>query len=158
MRQEQHSTDHPAPVGGGGPWRKVAGILVEASAGSAVVGIGCNVDWRGADPPADIADVATSLAEVGDLREPSAARWRLLEDLLGIFCDRYLDWCQRPTAFLDDYRARCSTIGRAITARRPSAEPLSGVAEAVTSSGALLVRTEDGRAVEVSAGDVTHVR
>ena len=136
-------------------WRKAAGILVEASAGTAVVGIGCNVDWGEAEVPQELAGTAISLAEAA---EGPVGRWHLLEVLLGAFGDRYVTWCAQPTAFLDAYRARCSTIGSTITANRPAAQPLAGLAEAVRDSGALRVRTADGRAVEVSAGDVTHVR
>jgi BirA family transcriptional regulator, biotin operon repressor / biotin---[acetyl-CoA-carboxylase] ligase len=140
---------------GASEWRKVAGVLVEASSGAAVVGIGCNVDWRGVAAPADVADVATSLAEAGGVE---LDRWRLLAALLGVFGNRYAAWCERPAAFLDGYRARCLTISRDVTARRPGGELLAGRVQAVADSGSLVVRTRDGRLVEVSAGDVTHVR
>lgn len=136
-------------------WHKAAGVLVEASQGAAVVGIGCNVDWRGVERPAELDGIATSLAEAGGER---LDRWRLLAALLGVFGNRYTAWCEVPAAFLDGYRSRCATLGRDVVAQRPGGTPLEGRAEAIAPTGALVVRRADGSAVEVAAGDVTHVR
>jgi BirA family biotin operon repressor/biotin-[acetyl-CoA-carboxylase] ligase len=136
--------------------RKTAGILAESAGGAVVVGMGINVDWRGVHRPPELADRATSLAEVAGA---DVDRWRVLAALLGVFANRYRSWCALPGAFLDGYRARCSTIGQDVVVTRPSMEPLRGTAVGVAGSGALQVR--DARAatvIEVAAGDVTHVR
>jgi BirA family transcriptional regulator, biotin operon repressor / biotin---[acetyl-CoA-carboxylase] ligase len=142
------------PSGGGTGLRKAAGILVEGSGGAAVVGIGVNVDWRGVDRPADIASIATSLAEA---RDGDVDRWRLLAALLGVFANRYDAWCALPAAFLDGYRTRCATLGQEVRISRAGADPIEGVALDIAPTGALQVAV-DGGTVEVAAGDVTHIR
>jgi BirA family transcriptional regulator, biotin operon repressor / biotin---[acetyl-CoA-carboxylase] ligase len=139
----------------GTAWRKGAGILVEATADAAVVGVGVNVDWRATDRPAELAEVATSLAEVagGDVD-----RWRLLAAFLGVFGNRYAAWCELPAAFLDGYRQRCVTLGQQVRAEGPGGRVLQGWATGLAASGALVVRTADDRTLEVAAGDVTHLR
>jgi BirA family transcriptional regulator, biotin operon repressor / biotin---[acetyl-CoA-carboxylase] ligase len=134
--------------------RKAAGILVEASGGAAVVGIGLNVDWRGVERPAEIADTATSLAEVAGR---DIDRWRVLAALLGVFGNRYDTWCSLPAAFLDGYRSRCATLHSGVRITRSGADPLEGTATGIAPTGALQVAVADGT-VEVAAGDVTHVR
>lgn len=145
----------------GRPWRKLAGILCEASAlgtsqGVMVVGVGVNLQ-RAAYPP-DVAGRATSLDSecdrpvalvdlvvaslsrvreyVGDLRQGRRAvvldRWRH-------FGREALD--NRPVAWQDEQGLR------------------RGVACGVSDSGALLVRTTDGgsglpRIEHLIAGDV----
>jgi BirA family transcriptional regulator, biotin operon repressor / biotin---[acetyl-CoA-carboxylase] ligase len=137
------------------PWRKAAGILAEAVPGGAVVGMGTNVDWWGVERPAELRRTATSLAEAAG---HAVDRWRVMAALLGVFGNRYDAWCALPAAFLDGYRSRCTTIGREISAQRPGGEVLTGTAVDVAASGALVVRTPEGRRVEVGAGDVSHVR
>jgi BirA family transcriptional regulator, biotin operon repressor / biotin---[acetyl-CoA-carboxylase] ligase len=149
--------------------RKTAGILVETAAGdpagalTAVIGMGINVDWRAVERPAELTGTATSLAEVA--MDPRIAiapdgldRWRLLAALLGVLGNRYRSWCDLPAAFLDGYRARCATLGRDVRAERPGGAVLTGRATDIAASGALVVRTTEGRTVEVGAGDVSFVR
>jgi BirA family transcriptional regulator, biotin operon repressor / biotin---[acetyl-CoA-carboxylase] ligase len=133
--------------------RKAAGILVEHVAGAAVVGVGVNVDWRGVQRPAELAE-ATSLAEAAGV---AVDRWRLFAGLVGVLGNRYRDWREAPRSFLPDYRAWCVTVGAQVRVERGDAT-ITGLAEAVTDTGALAVRTPDGRRAEVSAGDVIHVR
>lgn len=138
-----------------GAGRKVSGILVETVDEAAVVGLGVNVDWRGVERPEEIAATATSLAEVA---ETPVDRWRLMAALLGVFANRYRSWCELPAAFLDGYRSRCATIGQQVAVSRPAGEVVRGTAIGIAASGALQVRDAGGRTVEVSAGDVVHVR
>ena len=134
--------------------RKAAGILAESAGGAVVIGVGVNVDWRGVERPADLAG-ATSLAEAAD---QAVDRWRLLAGLLGVFSRRYEQWQELPAAFLDDYRARCDTIGRAVRVERTERSPLEGLATGVDHTGALQVRTSDGETMAIHAGDVVHLR
>jgi BirA family biotin operon repressor/biotin-[acetyl-CoA-carboxylase] ligase len=135
------------------PWRKAAGILVELVGSAAVVGVGCNVDWRGVTRPPQLADTATSLAEiaVGDVD-----RWRVLAGFAGVFGRRYAAWRQLSVAFLDDYRSRCATLGHQVRVARGGGVTVEGEAVAIGADGALLVRGADRRTTAVSAGDVTH--
>jgi BirA family transcriptional regulator, biotin operon repressor / biotin---[acetyl-CoA-carboxylase] ligase len=129
--------------------RKLAGILAERSGDAVVVGAGLNVAWDAF--PAELEDLATSCnLEAGrpvDRAEILEAYLAGLDPLLAT-----LDAV--PAA----YRARLSTIGRrvhVVTGRGPE---LSGTAVDVLVSGALVVRTDDGREHEITTADVTHLR
>lgn len=135
--------------------RKGAGLLAEtAPDGAVILGLGVNVDWRGVSRPADLEDVA-SLAEAGG---SGVDRWRVLAAFAGLFGRRYLDWQDRPSGFLADYRRRCATIGRRVRVSWPTGEPTEGVAEAVADDGLLEVRDAAGTLHRLSAGEVEHVR
>lgn len=143
--------------------RKSAGILVEVHPPDAVVvGTGVNVDWRGVARPPDLAG-ATSLAEAAG---HDIDRWALLAAYLDRLAARYAAWQREPPAFLDDYRRRCTTIGRTVVVTHVDGTVLRGVATDVDVDGSLRVdgdhRDGSGRgaggALVVRAGDVTHVR
>lgn len=133
--------------------RKAAGILVEGSAGAAVVGVGVNVDWRGVERPADL-DGAVSLAEAAGA---AVDRWRLLAGFIGVFSRRYEQWQELPAAFLDGYRQRCATIGQSVRVSTLDGQAVGGEAVDVDPTGALVVQTASGRST-LSAGDVEHLR
>jgi BirA family biotin operon repressor/biotin-[acetyl-CoA-carboxylase] ligase len=134
--------------------RKAAGILVEGTGGAAVIGVGVNVDWRGVQRPPELAE-ATSLAEEGG---QGIDGWRVLAGFIGVFSRRYEQWQELPAAFLDGYRQRCATLGQVVRIERSHQSHLEGVATDVDPSGALLLRTDEGRTVAVNAGDVHHLR
>jgi BirA family transcriptional regulator, biotin operon repressor / biotin---[acetyl-CoA-carboxylase] ligase len=140
---------------GGGPWRKAAGILAEGPlAGAVVVGVGVNVDWRGLERPPALG-AATSLVES---HGGPVDRWRLFAAFVGVLGRRYGHWAAAPTAFLDDYRRTCLTVGQRVRVATAGGEDLVGEAAGVGDDGALRVRLDAGPTVAVSAGDVTHVR
>lgn len=134
--------------------RKAAGVLTEVVAGGAVVlGAGVDVDWRGVGRPPGLA-AATSLAEaVGG----PVDRWAVLAGFVGALDRRYGAWRDAPQSFMDDYRARCATLGRRVRVRRLGAPPLQGRVVDLGRDGALMVRTADGGTETVAAGDVEHV-
>lgn len=136
--------------------RKAAGLLLEAVAGGgAVLGLGVNVDWRGVERPAELAG-ATSLAEAA---AAPVDRWRILAAFAGVFGNRYAAWRRAPGAFLDEYRTRCATLGSRVRVLLPARdEPLTGVAEEIADSGALVLRVGSGERREVHAGDIEHLR
>ena len=96
--------------------RKVAGILIERFGSAAVAGIGCNVDWRGVERPADLAE-AGSLAEFAGAGR-DVDRWRLFAGLIGVLDHRYADWQADPGPTLASYRTRCDTLGRWVRVER----------------------------------------
>ena len=104
---------------------KVGGILAEAVAGAAVVGLGVNLAWA----------------------PPGAAR-------LGTDVDRrallnaYLTGLDAPGDVLARYRDRCTTLGRRVRVELPD-EAFEGVATDVDDAGRLVV---EGR--PIAAGDV----
>lgn len=119
------------PTGPGGRSRvetKVGGILTEAVAGAAVVGLGVNLAWA----PAGAAMLG-----------PDVDR----DALLGA----YLLRLDAPGDVLSRYRGRCTTLGRRVRADLPHAT-VEGVATDVDEAGRLVV---DGR--PIAAGDVVHL-
>lgn len=122
--------------------RKLAGILAEADEGAVVIGMGCNVH----------------LAPAGAAWVDEAAGRRVdRSDLLGAWLAALDDLLDRWDALAAAYRAACSTIGRTVIVER-AADSLIGRAEAIDAEGRLVVRSDRGSTVAVSAGDVTHVR
>lgn len=146
--------DGPAPG-------KLAGVLAESRVigdrvAEVVVGMGCNIGWpvdpvgHGAPPG------ATSVAAAGGTR---VDRDDLLEALLTGLADR-LGALASPTgaaSLRGAWLARADTIGRRVRVRT-SAGDLVGEAVDLTDDGGLVVRAPDGGAVEVSVGDVEHLR
>lgn len=138
--------------------RKAAGILTERVEGGVVVGMGVNTDWRDVERPPGL-EGATSLAEAAG---GPVDRWRVLAGLVGVLARRYDTWLgaagrSEPGAFLDDYRARCATLGRRVRVTGVDGGVRRGTAVAVAEDGALLVKTADG-VERLRAGDVEHVR
>ncbi len=142
---------------------KLAGILVERvetpTGAVAVVGIGLNVDLRPDELPVP---TATSLAiEAGhpvDRLDVLGPVLRGLRTTYDTWHAEVLARPQEPTALATAYAGSCVTVGRAVRVELPHAGPLTGVARTVDPGGRLVVRTDDGRDVAVSAGDVVHVR
>ena len=123
--------------------RQVCGVLAEVPApGAVVVGIGLNVTTRRDELPVE---TATSLQLEG---AASTDRDTLLRAVLRELTDVMAD----PVAARDDYRERCSTIGRQVRLELPDGA-VTGVAERVDDDGRLVV---DGSAY--GAGDVVHLR
>lgn len=137
-----------------GPDRgKCGGILTQAAAGAAVVGIGLNVRAHDRLP-----ETAEAIGEHWDI-----SREQLLCAVLNAIAARYQGWDAASgdvvrAGVLDDYRRACGTLGRQVRVELPGgAQPVHGVAEDVDQEGRLVVRTADGPLV-VGAGDVVHVR
>jgi BirA family biotin operon repressor/biotin-[acetyl-CoA-carboxylase] ligase len=143
--------------------RKVAGVLGETEgAGTAdplaVVGIGVNADWPGAQFPAELADSMTSLREVSggrpiDTGELLDAFLLRLEPRVLALRDGHFD--------VAGWHDRQVTTGRMVRLQGPgsAAEYLHAVSvDGVT--GALLVEDPGtpGTEREVLAGEVAHVR
>jgi BirA family biotin operon repressor/biotin-[acetyl-CoA-carboxylase] ligase len=140
-------------LAGGG---KLAGILSEAVTTKTriVVGIGLNVTLRSAEVPG--VEIA-SLLELG-VEEPD--RDRLLRQLLLELGTRVIDWQRAGSAsptLIADYRARSATIGSRVRASLPGGGQLVGQAQDIDQQGRLLIDV-GGDTVELSAGDVVHLR
>lgn len=142
--------------GDGGP-SKLCGVLVERhdlEAGSVlVIGIGIDVDWRSVDR-AGGSSAWTSVAEAAgvDIETPA-----LVADVLVALDARLRELVVRSAALRDDYRDRCATIGRQVHVEQPGGRTLRGHAVDIAADGALLVDV-DGHRVEVTVGDVHHLR
>lgn len=122
--------------------RKVAGILTEVSSDLVVVGCGVNLAWP--EPPDDIGAVFDAAPDAS-IRPEIAQRWA--ESLLSAVDGSSNHWPR------EEYRRRCTTIGRRITWDPDGA----GTAVDVDADGALVVESDRGE-VRVSAGTVRQVR
>jgi BirA family biotin operon repressor/biotin-[acetyl-CoA-carboxylase] ligase len=134
--------------------RKLAGMLTEADLGpdgavrAAVLGTGVNVNWGSV--PGELDGLATACdIEAGHPVDRG--------ELLGAFLVG-LDACLRALDRVAlDYRRRLATLGRRVRVELTDG-PLLGRAVEVDVSGRLLVEVDSGCIVEVTAGDVVHLR
>jgi BirA family transcriptional regulator, biotin operon repressor / biotin---[acetyl-CoA-carboxylase] ligase len=146
----------------GGEGRKLAGILVDAigpgpaARRAMVVGIGINVNMPVEAFPEELRATATSLLiETGS----PVDRGRLLAMLLGEVERLYDHACAHgPSDIAAAYRAACDSIGKRVWVELIGSEKIEGTAEGLASDGALRLRTKNGKALEIRAGDVVHLR
>jgi len=135
-------------------WRKLAGLLTESGVDEGrlsfvVVGIGINVNVSESVLP-NLAPDATSLqAETGHPQDRIPLLVALLEGV-----ERRYEALWRGVNPHEEWGARLETLGKRVCV--PTAEgTLTGVAEAVDETGALILRTDDGSCHRLLAGDVT---
>lgn len=123
--------------------RGLGGVRVDAQLGpgvieTAVMTVRLNVGLQPDDFPDDLRPQVTSLAMEG----AAPARLTILEAILDRLGERYE---AGVPALLEDYRARCDTIGTRVRALlRPNGEAV-GVAEEVDDQGGLVIRAPSGR-------------
>lgn len=141
--------------------RKLAGILAESVVSdgridAVVLGMGLNVNWPEV-LPAELADTAVALDHVVGHpvdREALLAVW--LQHL-----DRWLGLIETPEGselLLLRVRETSATLGRRVRVELPGST-LLGTAVDVTAEGHLLVQPDDAaEVVEVTVGDVVHLR
>ena len=130
---------------------KLAGILCEVAGDAVVVGIGLNVTLRG-DEVGEPG--VTSLVDLG-VRDLD--RTRLAVELLRRLGERVTSWRAGDQRLMAEYRSHCTTIGSSVRAVLPGGREVVGTALSVDDEGRLCIDTPSG-VVEVSAGDVVHVR
>lgn len=149
---------------------KIAGILLEATNGWAIAGIGLNVGHG----EAAIAGIptrgmpASSLALEFGPDAPGLTRAAALEAIrarLWHWWSRWLDEAGDPVAsgLREAYLDSCSTAGALVEVHLPGGDVRVGRATGLTAEGFLIVEPEDRpgeppRPLAVSAGDVMHVR
>lgn len=128
--------------------RKVAGILVEAGADFAVVGIGLNVNTT--QFPAEVAEIATSLSI-------ETSRVISLSDVLGTiirkFAGRRLQIGKDFDTMLTAVRLRCLLTGNRVRLTTANG-PKIGTVEGIAAGGELLLRTEDGLERLIQADEI----
>lgn len=118
--------------------RKICGILAEVAAGRVVLGMGLNVSTRSDELPPD--RPATSVLLAGGMTDRPTLLRAILRALAG-------------DASSDDYRARCSTLGREVSVHLPDDTVATGTATAIDDEGRLVVG-----GASYAAGDVVHLR
>ena len=133
--------------------KKLSGILAEArtrdGAMDVFLGIGINRQPNPALPP-EIAAIATNLEDLGGGRPSTEA---LLAALANVLEPRLRQVDDEPQRVLDDWRAKLATLGQRVTVNLASG-PLVGDAIDLGVHGELIIREENGRLHEISAGDV----
>ncbi len=138
--------------------KKVCGILTEmemegetASLQSVIIGIGVNVGSLPADFSPEVASVATSLAQHMDSPPTRIALARaILEEL----DQMYADFPHQHTAYLRQYRDRCTTPGNEVEVIFPQGTR-RGFARCIDEEFRLVVAFEDGGVEPVSSGEVS---
>ncbi len=135
--------------------KKLCGILTEMAAQSdkvdyVIIGIGINVN--NTSFPEAIASKATSLAlEAGhtwNKNDLLICVLRFLEQVLSRF------FVSLSIEDVAHFNRLCATIGRKVTVER-GGQQIMGVARTVSASGELIIRTDEGRELTVSSGEVT---
>jgi BirA family biotin operon repressor/biotin-[acetyl-CoA-carboxylase] ligase len=118
--------------------RKVAGILVEAGADYAIIGIGLNVNTTEFSP--EVADIATSLKiESGQ----KISRSDVLAAIVRRFAIRHQQIGVGFDDLLDRVRQRCVLTGQRVSLQT-SAGPRFGIVHGIAPGGELQLRTPEG--------------
>ena len=136
--------------------KKVGGILTELSLDAsgnvsyAIIGIGINCNQSAGEFPADIADIASSLHLC---TSQTIDRSTVIAAIL-IALQHMWDTLEDVESTLLRYRQNCITIGQEISLVRGH-EVRHGLALDVDSSGALVVRFDDGQVQAVQSGEVS---
>ena len=134
--------------------RKVAGILAEsAMSGSriehAIVGIGVNVALdTSADP-----EIAATAASLNQLAGADVDRAELLRRILQHLDALYLD-LKRGRSPVPEWRRWLDTLGQRVTVTHHG-NANTGLAEDIDEHGNLLLRTDAGQLLTLTAGDIT---
>ena len=160
---EADAPEHEGTGLGGGPIRKLGGVLGEADGlgtgdPRVIVGIGVNAGWDRADFPPDIAPQMTSLAEASGGRPIDRAL--LLDGFLGRLEAR-VEALRAGRFAIDDWTARQVTTGRIVRLEEHGGAPVEARALGLDpATGALLVADASvpGGERAIHAGDVVHVR
>ena len=118
--------------------RKVAGILVEAAADFAIVGIGINVNTSTFPP--EIADIATSLRIATGRDLPCA---EVLDRIIRRFASRRGQIGAEFEAVLGAVRRRCVLTGKHVSLTTGNASR-QGLVEGIGPGGELWLRTSEG--------------
>ncbi|MBO5564424.1 MAG: biotin--[acetyl-CoA-carboxylase] ligase [Lachnospiraceae bacterium] len=143
-------------IGPDGKARKLTGILTEmrleeSEIKDIVVGIGLNVNEK--DFPGEIAETATSFSLLlgRDISrvELTCRMWKAFETLYDIYLSE-----KGFQGIKERYEKALINIGRTVRVLDPK-DPFTGVAKGVNETGALLVETEEGKIIPVSAGEVS---
>ncbi|MFZ5644932.1 MAG: biotin--[acetyl-CoA-carboxylase] ligase [Bacillota bacterium] len=135
--------------------KKICGILTEMSAeieriNYLVVGIGINVNTPAFTE--ELKDNATSLCLI---RGEAISRLEIIKQLLREFEHYYLLWMDKGfEPILEEWKKRCITLHRPVRVSTYR-EFWDGWAEDVDKSGALILRTEDGKLKHFMAGEVS---
>lgn len=138
--------------------RKICGVLVQGTTDpdAAVIGTGINTAMTVEQLPVP---TAVSFAALGATADGDALLADYLSALSGsldaLAAD---DGDAGASGIARTVSEACITLGRDVTVSLPGGEVLRGTAESLAGDGRLVIRSADGVAHTVSAGDVVHLR
>jgi len=133
--------------------RKVCGILIETSGTIAVLGIGVNVNGSLAHSPTLTARATTLADALGHpiAREPLFIE--IVRRLDNLYAALKAGGERAQRLLRDSWRARLVTLGQHVTIQQADTT-LTGVAQDVDESGALILAADDGTRHTITWGDV----
>ncbi|WP_334077128.1 biotin--[acetyl-CoA-carboxylase] ligase [Paenibacillus sanfengchensis] len=136
--------------------KKVCGILVESVSEDeriryCIAGIGIDVNVEARELPADLQPVATSLKiESGQTQDRAALIAAVMNELEELY---FLYEQEGFTPIRHLWEALSVTLGKRVTVQTPQGE-MSGVADALDESGALVLLDENGEPYTLFSGEV----
>lgn len=136
--------------------KKLCGILTEmglkgAETDYVIVGVGINCNQKTEDFPAELQDMATSLAlELGKDVDREQIAAALVKQIMLAAEDLLTD----SMPWMDSYRDHCITLGKDVQLIR-NGEVRLGFAEDMDDTGALQVRLADGSLEMIGSGEVS---
>ena len=136
--------------------KKVCGILTEmnlsgSEISSIIIGTGINVNQESF--PEEIREIATSLKN-----ESGKAQCR--EKLIGALCEKFEQYYEQflttkdLSCIIEEYNVRLVSAGRSVRVLDPKGE-YTGEAIGINAQGELQVRQDDGKIINVYAGEVS---
>ncbi len=138
--------------------KKLCGILTEAATDFesgqldyAVLGIGINLGKT--EFPPELASISTSVFNECGVSVPRSRMLAAVLNQLEPLLDS-LEQTGSPQAFLPESRQRSIVLGREVTVLRGK-ETFQATATAIDDTGALVVRTPDGRDITLQSGEVS---
>ena len=136
--------------------KKICGILCESAVSDgkldyAVIGIGLNVITRPEDFPEELHGIAGSIySQTGVIIE----RGKLISAILTELDNMYAAWCEDKSAYLAEYKKRCSMLGRTVTVHAPEGD-YAAIAKDVLPDFALLVEDVNGNEKTLHSGEIS---
>ncbi len=138
--------------------KKTAGILSETvwngeSCQGAVIGIGINLAPAALPPEHDALFPATCIQNECSC---PPERWELLKSVL--ICFFKLLPAIPQANFLSLWQEKLAFQGKRISVSQPDQPILEGVMEGLSASGDLQIRLDNGKTIEIMAGEINHLR
>ncbi|HWQ92592.1 MAG TPA: biotin--[acetyl-CoA-carboxylase] ligase [Clostridia bacterium] len=135
--------------------RKLAGILAESVIhGSEFLGMGLGIGLNLNMDPAALERIDQPATSMSSLLGREIDVREIRNGLLNHFFSQYQAFMEQGFPVIrDQYLSRVGFLGRAVIVRHPQGD-LSGVARDISNEGGLMLELADGRAVEVTLGEL----
>ena len=134
--------------------RKLAGILLEASTEGVIVGCGINMENAPELRQTDFPPIALDELVTSQLIDPKALACAVIHQMAQFYAIWNAGGMQ---IILDEWRFYCDMKGRSVRIQTMK-DVVIGTYEDIGSDGQLIVRTADGKIVQIHAGEVEILR